>query len=79
MNIKILGPGCHNCRRLDAYTREALRALGMTADIEKVEEITEIMSYGILRTPGLVIDGEVVISGQVPTPDRLAELLRQHA
>lgn len=79
MNIKILGPGCHNCRRLDAYTREALQAVGMTADIEKVEEITEIMSYGILRTPGLVIDGEIVVSGHVPTPDRLAEILRERA
>ncbi len=79
LHIKILGPGCHNCRRLEAHTREALAAEHLDAEVEKVEDITHIMAYGILRTPGLVIDGKVVLSGQVPTPDRIAEILRAYA
>ena len=79
MNIKILGPGCHNCKRLDAHTREALASTGLQADIEKVEDITEIMAFGIMRTPCLVIDGKVVFTGEVPTPDRIAEILLQYS
>jgi small redox-active disulfide protein 2 len=78
MDIKILGPGCFNCKRLDAHTREALAMIGIEADIEKIEDIADIMAYGIMRTPGLVIDGRIVLAGQVPSPNRLADILREH-
>jgi len=66
MEIKILGPGCANCRRLLAEAEEAVARSGCHATIVKVEAIDEIVAHGILRTPGLVIDGKVVASGRVP-------------
>ncbi len=78
MTIKVLGPGCVNCRTLETRTRDALAQLGIAASLEKVEDIKLIASYGILRTPGLVIDGKVVIAGQVPTIDKIKELLLAH-
>ena len=75
MHIKILGPGCANCARLEQATREAVGALGLEASVEKVTDAAEIASYGILRTPGLVVDEEVVIAGRVPTAARIRELL----
>jgi small redox-active disulfide protein 2 len=75
MDIKVLGPGCNNCVTLENRTREALAKLGEDATIEKVTDTAAIMGYGIMATPGLVVDGEVVISGRVPTVGHLAELL----
>jgi len=75
MDIKVLGPGCNNCVRLEANTREALEALGRAASIEKVTDIGEIVGYGVMRTPGLVVDGTVVVSGRVPSVDDLKLLL----
>jgi len=76
MNIKILGTGCANCRRLEANTRTALEQLGLEAEVEKVEDITEIMQYGVMRTPALAVDEKVVLYGRVPSPDELAVLLQ---
>jgi small redox-active disulfide protein 2 len=75
MNIRVLGPGCVNCKTLERRTIEALEQLGMTADVEKVEDYQAIASYGIMRTPGLVIDGTVVISGSVPTVEQVKGFL----
>lgn len=75
MDIKVLGPGCNNCVRLEANTREALGALGRTASVEKVTDIREIVGYGVMTTPGLVVDGTVVVSGRVPSVDDLKLLL----
>jgi small redox-active disulfide protein 2 len=75
MDIKVLGPGCNNCVRLEANAREALGALGRTAAIEKVTDIGEIVGYGVMTTPGLVVDGTVVVSGRVPSVDDLKRLL----
>lgn len=75
MDIKVLGPGCNNCMRLEANTREALGALGRTATIEKVTDYRQITGYGIMSTPGLVVDGAVVSSGRVPSVDDLKRLL----
>lgn len=75
MNIKVLGPECMNCKTLERRTIEALNALHITATIDKVVEYSEIASYGIMRTPGLVIDGKVVVQGHVPTVDNIKELI----
>ncbi len=78
MNIKVLGPGCMNCKTLERRTQEAIQQLGLHADIEKVEDFQRIASYGIMRTPGLVVDEKVVMSGAVPTVEKIKELLLAH-
>ena len=79
MNIKVLGPGCANCKTLYRRTQEALEGLHLEATIDKVESYEEIAEYGILRTPGLVLDGKVVMSGSVPPVEKIKELLSVHA
>ena len=76
MNIKVLGPGCANCKNLEKRTRQALLDLSIEADLEKVEDYQRIASYGIMRTPGLVIDEQVVAAGYVPTVEKIKELLQ---
>ena len=78
MIIKVLGPGCVNCKTLERRTREAADALKLEATIEKVEAFDMIASYGVMRTPGLVIDEQVVISGSVPTVEKIKEFLLAH-
>ncbi len=75
MNIKVLGPGCANCKTLERRTHEALQQLQLTADVAKVEDLDNIVSYGVMRTPGLVIDEQVVWQGGVPTVERIKELI----
>ncbi|MEE4255614.1 MAG: thioredoxin family protein [Bacteroidales bacterium] len=77
MEIKILGTGCPKCNSLEKITRKALDKAGIEATIEKVEDIMEIMEYGIMRTPGLVINGEVKIAGHLPSEKEITELLTQ--
>jgi small redox-active disulfide protein 2 len=79
MIIKVLGPGCMNCKTLERRTQEAVLGLTPPPLIEKVEDYQQIASYGILRTPGLVIDGQVVHSGSVPSVEALRALILQHA
>lgn len=76
MKIKVLGSGCTNCKTLEKRTIEALAALSITAEIEKVTEYADIATYGIMRTPGLVIDGKVVVQGYVPTVEKLREIIQ---
>lgn len=75
MNIKILGPGCANCVNLERVTREAVTTLGLDAQIEKVTDYAAIVGYGVMRTPALVVDEQVVLSGRVPTAAQVRELL----
>jgi small redox-active disulfide protein 2 len=77
VDIKVLGPGCRNCVTLEARTREALEELGLDAKIEKVTDPAAIAGYGVLATPGLLVDGELVVAGQVPSARRLREQLRR--
>lgn len=76
MDIKVLGPGCRNCVTLERRTREALTTLDTEADIQKITDPAAIASYGILSTPGLVVDGEVVVAGKVPSVRQLTALLQ---
>jgi len=75
MNIKILGSGCANCHTLETRTREAVTTLGLTAEIEAVTDYPTILGYGVMSTPALVVDEQVVLSGRVPTTDQVVTLL----
>lgn len=75
MDIKILGTGCVKCNHLEAATRAAVAELGLDVAIEKVTDPGEIVSWGVMSTPALVIDDEVVLSGRVPSADEVARLL----
>ncbi|MBN8776143.1 thioredoxin family protein [Thiomonas arsenitoxydans] len=67
INIKILGTGCASCKSTQRLVEEVVAAKGVQAQVEKVEDIPSIMQYGVMRTPGVVIDGKVVHSGGVPS------------
>lgn len=75
MHIKVLGPGCANCVNLEKNTRAALASLGMEASVEKVTDYADIAAYGIMRTPGLVVDEQVLLAGRVPTARQVKDLL----
>lgn len=75
MHIKVLGPGCANCVNLEKNTRDAVASLGLEATVEKVTDYADIAAYGIMRTPGLVVDEQVVVSGRVPKSAEIAQLL----
>jgi len=75
MKIKVLGPGCANCVNLERVTREAVATMGIDAQIEKVTDFAAIVGYGVMRTPALVVDEKVVLSGRVPTAAAVRELL----
>jgi small redox-active disulfide protein 2 len=75
MEIKILGPGCAKCKTLDKLTREVVEKNGINATITKVEDIMEIMKYGVMSTPALVLDEKVVVKGRVPSSDEIKQLL----
>jgi small redox-active disulfide protein 2 len=75
MQIKILGSGCANCHTLERLTREAVAGLGLTAEIEAVTDYPTIVGYGVMSTPALVVDEQVILSGRVPTKSQLTALL----
>ena len=75
MEIKVLGTGCTRCKSLEKITRIAVEELNLDATIEKVEDIQKIMEYAVIRTPALVIDDRVIISGQVPKISEIKELI----
>ena len=75
MDVKILGTGCVNCKNLETLTRNALHELGLEVEIDKVTDPGEIVSWGVMSTPALVVDDEVVLSGRIPSPDQLKRLL----
>ena len=71
MEIKVLGTGCPNCKRLEKLAREAVAELNVEATVTKVQEMDQIMAYDFLGTPALVIDEQVVVSGRVPRKDEI--------
>jgi small redox-active disulfide protein 2 len=79
MKIVILGPGCPRCHEVEKRTINALAELGIAADVDKVSDIKKIIEYGILATPGLVIDGKVVCSGKIPRLEEIKAWIQQAA
>ncbi len=77
MEIKILGMGCPKCKLLEENTRKALQELGISANIEKVQDINKIMDYNVMFTPGLVVNGEVKVAGKVPSKEEIKKIIQE--
>ncbi len=75
MKLQILGTGCPKCTKLAENAKVAIEAMGLDCDIEKVTDINEIMSFGVMLTPALAVDGQVKVVGKVPSPDEIQQLL----
>ena len=76
MIIKVLGKGCKNCAKLEEVSRIAATELGLEFEIEKVKDINEIADYGVMKTPGLVVDEKLVLQGKLPTVAEVKALLK---
>lgn len=76
MKVAILGKGCAKCNELEQRTRQALEELGKDAEVVKVSDINEITAYGVMFTPALAVDGEVKVSGKLPTVEQLKAMLK---
>lgn len=77
MEIKILGTGCPKCKSLEKLAKDTVAELGIDANVTKEEDIMKIMEYGVMKTPGLVINDKVMFSGRIPSQKELNELLTQ--
>ena len=76
MNIKVLGSGCSNCKKLEDHVKEAVKSLGIEATIEKVEDFKDIMAYGVMKTPALVVDEQVKSMGRVLSVEDVKKFLK---
>ena len=77
MKIKVLGTGCPKCKALESRTREAVKEMGIQAEVIKVTEIPKIMEYDLMMTPGLVINERVKVSGRVPDKEEIKKLINE--
>jgi len=75
MVIKVLGTGCANCKKLEENAKKAVAELGIDATVEKVENLKDIVAYGVMKTPALVVDEKVKIMGRVASADEIKEVL----
>jgi small redox-active disulfide protein 2 len=75
MEIKILGTGCPKCKTLEKLTREVVEQNGIDATVTKVEDIYQIMKYGVMTTPAMVVDEKVVIKGRIPSLEEIKQVL----
>jgi small redox-active disulfide protein 2 len=75
MQIQVLGPGCARCKQLHNYVMQAVMEANLDANVDKVEDIAEIMKFGVMATPALVVDGVVKFSGKVPNVAELKRIL----
>ena len=75
MKIEVLGPGCPRCEILEANVKEAVKELGIDAEVEKVTDVAKITAYGIMSTPGLVVDGKVKGFGKLFSVEEIKEML----
>ena len=77
MEIKVLGPGCKKCNTLAEATNKALSELTVEANVEKIDDMVKILSYGVMSTPALVINEKVVVSGKVPSVSEIKEMIEK--
>jgi len=77
MEIIVLGTGCAKCKKLESLTREIVAEQNLTATVTKEEDIMKIMEYGVMSTPGLVVNGKVVSSGRIPSKDEIKKYLSE--
>jgi len=75
MEIKILGTGCPKCKALEKVTREVVSETGIEASVSKVDDIMDIMGYGVMTTPALVVDEKVIVKGRVPSAKEIKQIL----
>ncbi|MDD3131094.1 MAG: thioredoxin family protein [Bacteroidales bacterium] len=75
MEIKVLGTGCTKCKSLEKATMEAIAKTGVEATVTKVDDIMEIMQYGVMSTPALIVDGNIVVKGRVPSVEEISKLI----
>lgn len=78
MKIEILGTGCLKCKTLEEVVKNAVAKLGIFAQVEKVDDVVKIMEYGVVSTPGLVVNGEVALTGRVPSEEEILNILKDH-
>jgi len=76
MIIKVLGTGCANCKKLESNVREALGELGIDAGVEKVTDFKDILAYGVMKTPALVVDEQVKVMGRVATKEEIKKIIQ---
>jgi len=79
MKIKVLGPGCPKCGEVEKRVKDALAGLNVAADVEKITDIKKMMSFGILATPGLVINGKVKSTGRIPRIEEIKAWIQEAA
>ncbi len=77
MKIQILGTGCPKCKKLAELAKNAAKELGLEYELEKVTDINEIMNFGVMATPGLAVNGKVLLAGKMPSPEHLKGLLQK--
>lgn len=75
MEIKVLGTGCTKCKSLEKATMEAIAKTGVEATVTKVDDIMEIMQYGVMSTPALIVDGNIVVKGRVTSVEEISKLI----
>ena len=78
ISIKVLGPGCSKCKVLEQAVRDVVSENNIDAEVKKVDDIMEIMNYGVISTPGIVINEKLALSGRVPSKEEINELIKKH-
>lgn len=76
MNIKVIGTGCEKCDKLYANVQEAVNKVGCEAEVEKIEDLMEIVKLGVMTSPSLMIDGKLVVSGRIAKAEEIEKLIR---
>lgn len=78
LDIKVIGTGCDKCGKLYEHTQSALKELGIEANLQKVEDLLEIVKLGVMTSPSLMVNGKLIVSGQVVSKDKIVKLLSQY-
>jgi small redox-active disulfide protein 2 len=79
LDVKVLGSGCPNCKKLEALCREVIKDNNLDAEVNKVTDMNEFADYGVMMTPGLVVNGKVLAQGKIPTKSALENWLKQQS